>query len=271
MNIQDLAITSIETITAFDVVKGDYLFTLDELQDASISQTQDSAEITGKGGRKLSTLKRNKAVTISGTNGLVSGGLLEMQTGGTFTNKPTEVLWTDYLVIKEVEGAYVAETTYKAVGVEGDEIENLYLKNADGSIGERLTQGTELSATTFMYDPGTRALTFSADNVDKEIVVYYKRMMVANVLVNMSDVYSQKCTLYIDVLAEDKCANVYRVQIFVPKADFSGEFSLEMSDSQTVHAFEAEALAGACGIGGQLWTYTVFGANASDAEAADCV
>lgn len=41
-----------------------------------------------------------------------------------------------------------------------------------------------------------------------------------------------------------------------------------MGDNQTVHAFEAESLAGAgCGYhnqSGQLFTYTVFGANAED-------
>lgn len=58
---------------------------------------------------------------------------------------------------------------------------------------------------------------------------------------------------------------MYHIQFFVPKADFSGEFSIEMGDNQTVHAFEAEALAGACGAGGNLWTYTVYGANTEDA------
>ena len=65
-------------------------------------------------------------------------------------------------------------------------------------------------------------------------------------------------------MAEDTCSNVYRVQFYIPKADFSGEFSFDLGDNQTVHAFEAEALAGACGAGGTLWTYTIFGANATD-------
>ena len=113
MNINDITITSLETITAFDIVTGNYKFTLDELQNATVAQSQESTEITGKAGRKLATLKRNKAVTISGTNGLVSGGLLEMQTGGTFENKATEVLWTDYLTV--TDGA--AATAYKLLAL----------------------------------------------------------------------------------------------------------------------------------------------------------
>ncbi len=62
MNISDLAITSLETINAFDVTTGDYLFTLDELQSASIANTQEKQDITDKGGRKLDSLKRRHKI-----------------------------------------------------------------------------------------------------------------------------------------------------------------------------------------------------------------
>ena len=58
------------------------------------------------------------------------------------------------------------------------------------------------------------------------------------------------CQLFGCSFPEDTCANVYRVQIYIPKADFDGNFELAMGDSQAVHSFEAEALAGACGTSG---------------------
>lgn len=263
MNIKDITITSLETISAFSLTTGNYRFTLDELQNATIANTQESTEITGKGGRKLSNLKRNKAVTISGTNGLVSGGLLEVQTGGKFESKATEVMWTDYITVS----AGKAATAYKAVGTTGAEIEAMFIRNADGSLGQELTQAVSAGAGKFTYTPETKALAFHTDVTDgTEVVAYYKRRITADVLDNESDVYSEKCTLYIDALGEDKCGNVYRIQFFIPKADFSGEFSLEMGENQTAHAFEAESLSGACGAGGSLWTYTVFGVNTADAE-----
>jgi hypothetical protein len=263
MNINDITITSLEVITAFDITTGNYLFTLDELQSATLAQSQESVEITGKQGRKLAKLKRNKAVTVSGTNGLVSGGLLEMQTGGSFESKATEVLWTDYLTVTDDK----ATTTFKAVGTTGAEIEAIYVKNEDSTLGALLEQNSSVGAGKFTYDPSTKALAFNAGEIKDgtEIVVYYKRKIQADVLENMSDEYSGKCALYIDALAEDKCANIYRIQFFIPKADFNGEFSFDMGDNQTVHAFEAEALAGACGAGASLWTYTIFGANTEDA------
>lgn len=262
MNINDITITSLEVITAFDIVTGNFKFALDELQNATIAQSQEKTDITGKQGRKLNSLKKNKAVTISGTNGLVSAGLLEMQTGGTFENKTTTVLWTDYLTVTGNE----AITSYKAVGTTGNEIESVYVKNANGTLGEPLTQAAAVAAGSFTYAPDTKTLAFNDGEIadGTEIVVYYMRQIQADVLENMSDNYSGKCALYIDAFAEDKCANVYRIQFYIPKADFNGEFSFEMGDNQTVHAFEAESLAGACGTSGALWTYTIFGANAED-------
>lgn len=268
MNINDVTITSLETINAFDVVTGNFLFTLDELQSATIAQTQEKTDITGKQGRKLNSLKRNKAVTISGNNGMVSGGLLELQTGGKFENRTTTVMWTDYLTV----GGNAAETSFKAVGSLGNEIESVYVKNSDGTLGKVLTQGAEVAAGTFTYDPATKKLAFAEGEVadGAEIVVYYLRQIQADVLDNMSDTYSGKATLYVDAFAEDKCSNVYRIQFYIPKADFNGEFSFEMGDNQTVHAFEAESLAGSgCGAhnaSGMLWTYTIFGANTEDYE-----
>ena len=242
---------------------GAFKFTLDELQNATIAQTQEKTDITGKQGRKLNSLKKNKAVTISGTNGLVSGGLLEMQVGSEFENKKTTVKWHDYLTVS----GNAASTAYKAVGTTGNEVESVYVKNSDGTLGKTLTQGAEVAEGVFTYNPQTKALAFNdgeiADNT--EIVVYYMRQIQADVLENLSDKYSGKCALYIDAFAEDKCANVYRIQFYIPKADFNGEFSFEMGENQTVHAFEAESLAGACGTDGALWTYTIFGANAEDA------
>lgn len=264
MAFNDITITSLETATAFDLATGAHLFTLDELQNAKIANTQDKTDVTGKGGRKLSSLKKNKAVVVSGTNGLVSSGLLEMQTGGKFeTKEDAAVRWTDYLTIKTNS----ATTRYKAVGTTGNEIESVYIKNADGTLGEVLTQDATVGKGKFTYDPATKTLAFNADDFEDgtEIVIYYTRNIKADVLENTSDTYSNKCQMYIDAFGEDKCGKAYHVQFYIPKADFSGNFDFDMGDNQTVHAFEAESLAGACGTGGALWTYTVFGANAEDA------
>ena len=263
VNIFDLAPVSLETITAFDIATGAYMFTMDELQNATLAQGEEKIDITGKQGRKLTSLKRNKTLTVSGSNGMLSAGMLELQTGSKFKAETTEVMWYDYLTVS----GNAAATTFTAVGTTGNEIPEILVKDVNGIVVKTLTQGAEVAAGVFTYDPATKAIAFNADDVKDgvEIVANYMRKINAHVLENMSDVYSGKAILYVDLLAEDKCSNVYRVQIKIPKADFNGEFSLEFGDNQTVHNFEAEGLAGSCGSNGRLWSWTVFGANAEDA------
>lgn len=263
VKIFDLAPVSLETITAFDVVTGSYLFTMDELQNAALAQGQEKIDINGKQGRKLTSLKRNKTLTVSGSNGMISAGMIELQTGCKFDNKATEVMWYDYLTVTGNK----ATTNFKAVGTAGNEIAEILVKDKDGIVIEVLTQDTAASEGKFKYDPATKEIEFNAGDLadGTEIVANYNRKIQASVLENMSDTYSGKATLYIDLLAEDKCANVYRVQIKIPKADFNGEFNMEFGDNQSVHNFEAEGLAGACGAGAMLWSWTVFGVEAEDA------
>lgn len=262
VNFSDITITSLETITAFDIVTGAFKWVLDELQNATIANAQETTDITGKQGRLLNTLKRNKSVTISGNNGLISGGLMETQVGGTFENKATPVLYPDTQVVTGNK----AVTAFKAVGTTGNEIEQIYVRNADGTLGVSMTQGAEVATGVFTYDPETKELVFNEGELEDgtEIVIYYKRKVQANVLENMSDHYSEKVALYIDAFAEDRCGKVYRVQIHLPKADFNGNFDIQMGNDQSVHAFEARALAGACGASGSLWTFIVFGEDAED-------
>ena len=265
----DLIVTELDTITGF-AMDGSFRFILDELQNATIANTQDKEDITGKGGRLLSSLKKNKGVTISGTNGIISGGLLEAQTGGEFTElNSTAVKWTDYL---KVGASHTAVTTYKAIGTAGAEIMECHIRKTDGSADVSLEQAAQAAAGKFAYAAGTKTLTFHTDVPEgTEIVVIYMRNVAGSVLENVSDNYSETLELFVDAIAEDKCSNQYRVQFHIPKADFNGEFEIAMGDSQAVHAFEASSLSSsrACSTGsafdGTLWTYTVFGVNAPDA------
>ena len=162
MFIGDIAITSLETISCFEIGTGLPLCTLDELQTATIANTEDKQDITGKQGRKLTSLKRNKAVKVTGSNGMVSGGMLELQTGSKFANKATEVQWADYLTVT----SNAAATNYTAVGTAGAEISHILVKDKSGVPVKQLTQAAEAAAATFTYDPKTNRLYVAHCYVD---------------------------------------------------------------------------------------------------------
>lgn len=264
-NGKDLAITSLETITCFDPSSGDYLFTLDELQGATISQTETSIDVVGRNGRLISRIKRNKGVTVSGRNGLVSGGLLARQVGSNFEHGGAYIMWSEYITISSNAADNV--TRYTAVGSSGSEIAHLFVKGNDGTISRELTQSSTPSGVgIFSYNPSTKLLSFYPGDVPAgtEVVVMYKRFIIADVLKNRSGRSSGEGQLYIDAFAEDKCSNVYRIQFFFPRVSFSGEFSFDIGENQVIHEFEAVAESGACGSSMNYFTYTVFGENEDD-------
>lgn len=257
--VQDIAVTALDKITALQMEAngGEFMFVLDELQDATISQTEDKVDITGKQGRKINTLKRNKAVTVSGTNGLISSNLLAVQVGSEFdTTGNPKIEWFEDVVVSSNK----AELSFEPKGTVGNEIGKVYVKNSEGVVTEKLTQNASAAADKFAYAKnGTKfELTFSGLDDGTVVYVPYVREVKGASLTNLSDNYSYKCQLFIDATGEDKCGRVYHIQFYIPKADFSGQFDFSLGGDQTTHAFEAEALAGSCGTGGALWTYTIF-------------
>lgn len=271
VNTENLTISSLDTMNGYDNA-GDLLFTIDEMQDCTIANTEEKVDITGRGGRKLSSLKRNKAVTISGTNGLFSGELLAVQTGNDVQKAvEAEVDWIEIATVK----SNAAATEFKAVGVTGNEL-RIYIKNENGTKGTAYTQvAATPEAGQFTYSPETKAITFSEGDITEgqEIIISYRRRLAdAAIVSNTSDVYSKTCRLIIDATAKDTCDAVYHVQFQIPRADFSGNFDFTLGGDQVVQAFEAESLSasGACSTAsstkGKLWDMVIFGDDTVDAE-----
>lgn len=258
MNINDLSITSLDSITACGVNGGPQKFVLDELQNATISNTQETVNLTGKGGRTIGTLKKNKAVKVSGANGMVSVGLMGANAGAESEEKKAPVKTADYLVVSGTE----ATTRYAAVGTAGNEIGVIFVKNPNGTQKKKLTQAAAAAEGKFAYDPTTKKITFAADDIadGDEIVCWYNREVTGTVISNVSDQYSETLELYVDATAEDKCHNEYHVQFYLPYVDFTGNFDLALGSEQTVHNFEGTSLASACGRGGsKFWDMIIFG------------
>jgi hypothetical protein len=264
VDFNDLAVTSLEDYNFFDVITGEWMYTLEELQNGDIANTQDALDITGRGGRLLNSIKRNKAITITGSNGLLSAGLLESQTGSKFrTVADQSVRVPDYLT---VGAGNKATTTYKATGTLGNELPRIYIKNTDSTQGAVLTQGPTAGPGIYTYDPDTKEIVFHTDvPAGTQVIAWYDRKLQANVLTNLSDTFSGKATVYANALAEDTCNRVYRVQFYVPVVDFSGNFNVTMGDAQTVHQFEGRSLPNRCLGASRFWDMIVFGENEADA------
>lgn len=215
----------------------------------TLDATQDKTELTGRNGRVIGYKKQNKKLSGSGTNGVVSAGLLKTQTGGEISYGKYNIKKSE---VKIVNGKTLA-TDAVALGTAGSEI--CYLKefSINGSVVATYQQGTTADTTHFAYDPSTKIISLPVDTDDNgiiadgtKVVFAYEREVEATKVTDPSDKYSEVREVWIHAFGTDACENEYYLAIHIPRADFSGEFSLGLGGDQTVHNFSFDALPDLC-------------------------
>lgn len=258
INIEKLSITQVDQITAF--YGNDLEFIMDEVTETTLSQEEEITDITGRGGRKIGSLKKNKAVTGKGTNGLIVGGALAAMVGSEVEeNKEEKVRYTD-TSLKVASNKASIEKKESLVGAAGQEIIAVYVKNKDGSLGKKFTQNAAsvAAAEEFSYSDGEITFTEGKLADGTELVAFYDIKVNAKKVSNVSDKYSKTLKLYIDCTAQDTCDNQYHVQFIIPRADFHGTFDLTFGGDPSTQDFEFGSLAGGCGGSNSLWDMVVF-------------
>lgn len=258
VNIDGFYVTSLDQLTCFNNAN-ELEMVLDELQDSTISNTQENNNITGKNGAVIGTLKRNKAVTVSGNNGLLVGGGMAVQTGSDVETGTFIVRATDVLTVSD-NSVTLSNTP---VGAPGAEIVSLRKKGAAGMLEGNFEQDATASAAgKFAYSEGD--ITFyEGDFTDgDQVVVFYDTEVENAVKVsNSADTYSKTLKAYLDVTVQDKCDNLLHGQFIFPRADFTGNFDISVGGTDSVLAYEFRSLKDLCNTGadaGKFWDFIVW-------------
>ena len=245
--INDFTITEFVDFEAYLRDTGMLDFRLEDMQNFTLNTTQDKTPLTGKNGRTIGYKKQNKAITGEGTYGMISAGLMKTQTGGEITGGTFKVKKSE---LKVVSGATLV-TDAKAVGTAGAEIGFIKVLAENGAVAETYEQATAADATHFAYDPETKTITLPTDTAaviaDGTKVIYaYEREVEGTKVTNPSDTFSEVREVWIHCFGTDACDNEYFAAIYIPRADFSGEFSLELGGDQTVHNFSLDGMTDLC-------------------------
>jgi len=260
MNIDKFTITSYDQIIGFDRTNGNLDMILDELSDFSLAQEEEKTEITGKGGRTIGSLKKNKKVTGSGTNGMLSGGALATMTGSDIEDGEYQIRYTDTITVTANAGT----TTETAVGTVGNEIGTIYVRDANNAYisgGKKLTQTSATPATgEFSYDPATKEITFFEGDVadGTEVIAFYDAEVTGKKISNDADKYSKTLQVFIDVTCEDGCDNLFHGQFIIDRADFTGTFDIQGGSDPATQGFEFTSLPDLCTGKSLLWDFIVF-------------
>ena len=239
MNIDKFTITSYDQITGFDRTNGSLDMILDELNDFTLSQEEEKVDISGKGGRTIGSLKKNKKVTGKGTNGMLSGGALAAMLGSDIEDGEFSIRYTDTIIVNSNEGTTTA-----------------YISG-----GKKLTQTSGDPKTgEFSYNPETKKITFFAGDVadGTEVIAFYDAKVTGKKISNDADKYSKTLQVFIDVTCQDGCDNLFHGQYIIDRADFNGTFDIAGGSDPATLGFEFTSLPNLCTGKSDLWDFILF-------------
>lgn len=242
----DFTLTELTRLEAYTREEGLLDFLMDEIDSLSIDHSQEESEITGQGGRVIGKKKKNKSVSVSGTNGLISEGMLKAQLGGEIKNGNMQVKKSETKKINSTMTVIVDDTP---IGVAGQEIGKIQLIGSAGSVVKEYKQGTVASNDKFAYDPTTKTITLPTDTdieTDMHVRYAYYRIVHGTSINNPFDKYSEIREIWMHGYGVDKCDNKIAYAWYFPRADISGEFSKDIGGDQTMHNFGFQALPDLC-------------------------
>ncbi len=250
-------ITSLETIENYDINTDDFLSGLDELTETTIQNTEESADVTGKGGQTLFTIKKNKAVTGSGTSGYISGNLMSLQTGS--DSEVGLINFRKHESIIAKKGDTSVKTSEKATGTEGSEILSLLI--TVGETTTKYTQGTAASENAFAYDPNSSTITlptgvFTEAGGNVEVVYNYQKQGAK--IGNSADTYGKTTHTFINCLGKNVCDEVYRIQIEIYRCDWNSNFDIALGGDGVTHPFQFKSLKDKCHGDNKFWDFKVY-------------
>lgn len=253
MNVDGFYVTSVDMASFFDNANN-LVAMLDEIQDATISNTQENNDITGKNGAVIGTLKRNKAVSVTINNGLIVAGAIAMETGSPVETGKYIIRATEILTVQS--NAVTLEGT--PVGAEGAEIVTLRKKGLGGMLEGNYEQDATASGTgKFSYADGTITF-FAGDFEDGDQVVVFYDMEVNNAVKvsNDANTYSGVYRCFIDMTLSDRCDNIVHAQLVMKRFDCDGNLDLNIGGTDAVMSITGRTLKDTCNIGadaGKFW------------------
>ena len=211
--------------------KDKLLYTLDELQNATINVTADSIEITDKKGNVVKRIYRSKTAELTSTSAFASPAIYAAGTGSDIQTASAETVIEMPKMFTVVAGATidVADAKEGTIHVMG-----LYGSGANGAV---LAQGTAAELDKTFGLVGTK-LTVPAAGDDAPIMylVKYQRDVESGIAIaNYADKFPDTVRLTFQVAVVDPCDDTLRAGfLYIPSftADPSTSINLDAENQE---------------------------------------
>lgn len=249
-------ITSVETIENYSRTDDTCLSVLDEIKNVSLANSEDSSDVTGKNDQALFTIKKNKAVTGSGSSGYISGNLMALQTGA--DPVAGNIKFRKREVIKFGANDTTITLAETAVGTEGAEILSLLVTIDGEETSTKYTQATVATSDKFSYSEKTITLPTSTNSKTGEVEVVYAHEKDGASVGNKSGTYGKTTHTFINCLGKNICDEIYFIQIEIYRCDWNANFTFDIGGDGVEHPFEFKSLVDKCHGDNAFWDFKVY-------------
>lgn len=230
--LDDLIIDRIQVATAEDF-SGNVLYTLTQLQEASINITAESNDVTDRDGNLIKRFWRAKTGEFTATNSLINLNIIGSEAGGegkVEASVAKTITAPGILIVKQEAG------TVTLANVTGTP--RVYGLEPNGTLGTEFATGAG-SATTFAYDSSTGIVTLPTSNDYVQYLIRYDRTLNdgAVAITNQADKFPGTVRLILKVLCVDPCSadTLRAAYIDIPSFQVSPESEITLSsDNQTI-------------------------------------
>ena len=180
------------------------LFSINQIQNASLNCASESADAVDAMGTPIATFYRAKSAEFSAENALFDMSLMATQLGtkkkvASAAAKVTVPAMESFTIPEG--GKYVLKHTPKAAPTE------IYAINGDSTFGVKYAKGTAASATAFAYTEADHTITLPtglAVGVDMFVMYEYETENAVEV-VNSATEFPVGCKFVMEVLGCDVC------------------------------------------------------------------
>ncbi len=231
--LDDLIIDRIQVATAEDF-SGNVLYTLTQLQEASISISAESNDVTDKDGNLVKRFWRAKTGEFTATNAFINLNILgeEAGSGKIEATAQRHITAPGIIVAKAVDGSTV--TLANVTGTP-----KVYGMENNGTLGTEFQTGGTATASTFAYDSDNGVVTLPLSNDYVQYLIRYDREVASGAveMTNMADKFPRTIRLVLKVLCVDPCSadTLRAAYIDIPSFQVSPESEVSLSsDNQTI-------------------------------------
>lgn len=231
--------------TAFSMAtghEGDVLFTINQIQNPSLTCASESADAVDALGTPIATFYRAKSAEFSAENALFDMNLMATQLGTTkkIASAQDKITTPAFETITVASG--VTTHTLAHTPNDADALKNIYALNGDSTLGTKYTKATNADATHFALSGTTLTIPTGLSAGSQLYVMYEYDAEGAVEVLNSATEFPTGCKFVMEILGCDVCdqtTKVYAYLIF-PNAKLSPDFDWSIQTDGT-HPFSMTA------------------------------